>query len=147
MSKTVEDVIRERGFFVTKPKGTSMYPMLRLNCDHICVVRPELPLKRYDVAMFRRSEGVYVLHRVMDVTESGYTFCGDNQCFFDRGITDDMIVGVLDSWFTGEKKHTVRDKGYLRYVRFWCSSMTLRRYILWFCHRFLWRKYRGKSVG
>lgn len=146
MSKTIEEVISEYGYCVKKPKGTSMYPMLRLNCDSICVVRPALPLKKYDVALFKRATGAYVLHRVMEVREDGYVFCGDNQCSFESGVTDDMIVGVLQSWYTGKKEHKVTDRGYLRYVSFWCSSMRLRAYILWFCHKFLWRKYRGKSV-
>jgi hypothetical protein len=82
----------------------------------------------------------------MEVTDEGYVFCGDNQCFTESGVTDDMIVGVLDSWYTGEKKHSVTDKRYLRYVRFWCGSMRRRALILRFCHKFLWRKYKGKSV-
>ncbi len=147
MSKTIEEVISELGVYIVKPKGTSMYPMLRLNCESICVVPAQLPLKKYDVALYKRESGAYVLHRVIDIRDDGYVFCGDNQTFTESGITDAMIVGVLDSWYTTDnKKHTVRDKGYLRYVRFWCKSIRLRGCILLFCHKFLWRKYRDKSV-
>lgn len=146
MSKTIEEVVREYGFFATKPKGTSMYPMLRINCDSVCIVKAELPLKKYDVALYRRKSGSLVLHRIVGFDEKGYVCCGDNQSFYEHGVTDDMIVGVLDSWYIGGKKHSVNDKGYKRYVRFWCSSMFIRKWILFFCHKFLWRKYRGKSV-
>lgn len=146
MTKKIEEIISERGFFITKPKGTSMYPMLRLNCTDIVIVPARLPLRKYEIALFKRPDGKYVLHRVWDIRDDGYVFCGDNQCFTESGVTDDMIIGTLDSWHTGDKEHTVRGRGYRLYVRFWCLSLRLRGLILSFCHKFLWRKYRGKSV-
>jgi hypothetical protein len=134
MNKTIEQVIAERGYIVTKPKGTSMFPLIRSNNDDIYVVKPQLPLNVFDIPVYRRKSGEYVMHRILDKDDKGYICCGDNQWVLEYGINDSQIVGVLKEWYHKNKKHTVEDKGYLRYVRFWCKSLKLRHFILYFCH-------------
>lgn len=136
MLKTIEDVIREKGFYVTRPKGTSMYPMLKDNSNEIVIVKAD-EIKKYDVPLYKRENREYVLHRVIDINDDGYVCCGDNQWVLEFGVKREQIIGKLDRWFKGDKEHTVRDKSYIRYVKFWCKSLRLRRYILWFCHKYL----------
>lgn len=136
MSKTIEDVIREKGFYITVPKGTSMFPLLGYKTNDICVVKVD-ELKKYDVPLYIRDNGEYVLHRIIDISDDGYVCCGDNQLVLERGVRRDQIIGKLDSWYKGDKKHTVRDASYLRYVKIWCRSMGLRRIMLWFCHKYV----------
>lgn len=145
MPKRIEDVVRERGYYVTKPKGMSMFPMIRRSCTDICVVRAKLPLDLHDVPVYKRSDGTYVMHRVLAVRPDGYVCCGDNQWVLEEGVTDDMIVGVLSSWHSGGRAHSTTDKGYRRYVRFWCRSLGLRRFILFFCHK--WWSLRGYGIA
>lgn len=142
MPKKIEDVIAERGFYMTKTKGTSMYPLIKADCSDVCIVKTELPLKKYDVPLYKRSDGKYVLHRVLGKNEDGYICCGDNQWMLEYGVSDDMIIGKLESWYRKEKKHTVNDKGYLRYVKFWCKSLKRRRRLL----KLLWKKNNLKSL-
>ena len=54
------------------PRGTSMLPMLRPGIDSV-VLRP-LPekLKKYDLPLYQRKNGQYVLHRVI-CAEDTYT--------------------------------------------------------------------------
>ena len=144
MPKTIEEVVRERGFHAFKPKGTSMFPLLREGYD-VYVVKPVFPLKKYDVPVYKRADGTYVMHRVLDTDADGYVCCGDNQWVLEHGVTEDMIVGVLDSWYKGKKKHTVRDKSYRRYVRFWCRSLGRRRRML--CVIRKWYGVRGFLGG
>ena len=136
MTKTIEQIILEKGFIVIKPKGTSMYPLLSGNNIDVCITRADEPLKKYDVALYKRDDGTYVLHRVMS-TDDGYTMCGDNQWVLEHGIEQRQIIGRLDSWYKGNRKHTVRDASYLRYVRFWCMSLRLRRVMLWCRYRMM----------
>lgn len=130
MNKTVAEVIREKGYCLLDPKGTSMYPLLRDDCGKVFIVAPEKPLKKYDIALYVRADGSYILHRVMDVTPDGYVMCGDNQWRLEYGVTHDMVIGRLDSWYKGKKRRSVTDKGYLRYTRFWCKSLKRRKRIL-----------------
>ena len=49
MPKRIEDIIRERGFYITKTKGTSMYPLIKGDCSDVCIVRIDGDIKKYDV--------------------------------------------------------------------------------------------------
>ena len=135
MIKKIEDVILEKGFYVTRPKGTSMFPMLKDNCNEICVVKAD-EINKYDVPLYKRESGEYVLHRILDIDEDGYVCCGDNQWVLEHGVKREQIIGKLDRWFKGDKEYTVKDKSYQRYVKFWCKSLGLRHFILWFCHKY-----------
>ena len=146
MAKTIEEVIEEKGFYVTTPKGTSMFPMLRGN-HSILVVKPALPLKKHDVALYRRSNGEYVLHRVMGLNKEGYIFCGDNQWVLEYGITDEQIIATLSEWYKKDRTFTAEDLRYKRYVRFWCKSLKLRHFLLFFCHKFMFLKQLTKEIG
>ena len=134
MIKTIADVIREKGYYVTRPKGTSMFPMLREDRNEICVVRAD-DISAYDVVLYVRDNGAYVLHRIIGIDASGYVCCGDNQWIPEHGVRRGQIIGRLDRWYKGDREYTVRDKAYLRYVKFWCKSLGLRHFILWFCHK------------
>lgn len=139
MIKTIEDIIREKGFYITRPKGTSMFPMLNQNKNEICVIKANADeINKYDVPLYKRENGEYVLHRVIDIDDSGFVCCGDNQWVPEYGVRGEQIIGKLDRWYKGKKEHTVRDASYLRYVKFWCKSLGLRHFILWFCHK-SWR--------
>ena len=130
MSKPIASVIREKGFCMITPKGYSMYPMLKQGRNQVCVVRAEQPLELYDVALYIRSDGTHVLHRVIGFEENSYIMCGDNQWEPEHGITPEMVIGRLDSWYKGKKEYKTDGKRYLRYVRFWCKSLKRRRRIL-----------------
>ncbi len=147
MTKTIEEVISERGYYVTNPKGMSMFPMLREGTGEAYIVKPELPLRRLDVPVYKRRDGTYVMHRVLSVDETGYSCCGDNQWVLEKGVSDSQIIGVLDSWYKNGKKHTVRDKSYLRYARFWSSSLRFRRVLLAFAHGWRRLRYFVRSAG
>ena len=49
------------------PQGTSMLPMIRQGVDSVVVSPVSGPLKRYDLPLYQRDNGQYVLHRVVGV--------------------------------------------------------------------------------
>ncbi len=153
MPKRIEDIIRERGFYITKTKGTSMYPLIKGDCSDVCIVRIDGDIKKYDVVLYIRESGEYVMHRVLDIKDEGCVCCGDNQWELEYGVTRDMIIGRLDSWYKNGERHTVSDKSYLRYVKFWCMSLKLRKLMLktvrlkWKLKEFCYKKYKKVFKG
>lgn len=96
----VIDLMREKldmgGTVTFTPQGTSMEPMLRDGQDVVVLAKPKGRLNMLDVALYRRDDGVYIMHRVIDVDDNGnYIFCGDNRYAKERGIRDDQIIGVM----------------------------------------------------
>lgn len=91
---TFEQVIAEEGVLVYTNVGDSMYPLIKPR-DLLVIKKPELPLKRLDVPLYKRDNGQYVLHRIVKVRENDYLICGDNRVEIESGITDRHIIGVL----------------------------------------------------
>lgn len=93
--KNIESYIERDGIYVTQTVGISMLPFIRQGHSTVLIVPKQGRLKKYDVALFHRRTGEYVLHRVVKVRKDDYVFCGDNQKAWEYGITDDLIVGVM----------------------------------------------------
>ena len=91
-SMNIENVLEEKGVFVSTTVGVSMYPMLRNRKDTIVIKPVHGRLKKYDVPLYQRGSD-YVLHRIVKVTSDGYVICGDNCLNKEYQVTDDDIVG------------------------------------------------------
>ena len=65
---TFEEEIARNGFLLYRNVGDSMLPLIRQGRDLVLVSRkPEGRLKKYDVPLYRRDSGQYVLHRILKV--------------------------------------------------------------------------------
>lgn len=127
MEKTdIEQIMAENGFYITHPKGTSMLPLIREGHATAMIV-PKEHLEKYDVALYRRKNGLYVLHRVVKVKKDSYVFCGDNQCVYEYGVTDDMVIGVMkELWHDGEQTD-ISSKRHLKEIKKHVRNIPLRR--------------------
>ena len=111
----------EAGGTVTfTPSGTSMLPMLRDSKDIVVLKKSPKRLKLFDVALYKRDNGCYVLHRVIGFSDDGtYKMCGDNQFAVECGIREDQIIAVLTSFNRKGKTYTVSSLRYRFYYNFW----------------------------
>ena len=75
----IEEGIKNGGKYRFYPKGVSMLPLLREGIDSVILSLPE-KIEKYDMVLYQRDDGQYVLHRVVDIKDGKYDFCGDNQC-------------------------------------------------------------------
>lgn len=124
----VEEVLRDKGLYVSTTVGTSMYPMLRNRRDTV-IIRPITGrLKKYDVPLYKRGDD-YILHRIVKVTANGYVICGDNCLNREFNITDEQIVGVLRGAYRDDKEVNMDGIRYRLYCRLWVALYPLR-YIL-----------------
>ena len=103
-----------------------MLPMLRQGKD--AVVLSPLPqrLKKYDLPLYRRENGQYVLHRVVKVGEN-YTCIGDNQFRKETGLSQTQMLAVVSAFSRNGKEHSVNEWGYWLYCRIWHYSRPIRR--------------------
>ncbi len=126
-------LIRERlsaGREVTfSPRGVSMLPLLREGRDTVTLASPPEKLKKYDIPLYQRKNGQYVLHRVVRVGET-YTCVGDNQFSLEKGISHEQVIAVCVSFTRKGKVVRVNDPLYRFYSIFWHYSRFPRRAIL-----------------
>ncbi len=116
LNLAAEEVLETEEALVSTTSGISMYPMLRDRKDTIIVKKPTGRLKKYDVALYRRGEH-YVLHRIIKVLPDSYIIRGDNCEAKEYGIKDSQIIGVLDSFYRGERHKALNKFSYKFYVR------------------------------
>ena len=75
-----EEEIRRSGYLLYRNVGDSMLPLIRQGRDLVLISRkPEGRLKKYDVPLYKRDSGQYVLHRILKVRKDDYIICGDNR--------------------------------------------------------------------
>lgn len=139
-----EDVIERDGRLVYTNVGDSMRPLIRQDKDILIIEKPCGRLKKYDVPLYKRDSGQYVLHRVLKVRENDYVICGDNRYCKEYGITDRHIIGVLTAVVRDGKEIPVTDLRYRLYVHLWCDLFPIRAFILKATHFPKWLKRKLK---
>lgn len=105
--------------------GNSMRPMLTDRRDSVTLVRTE----QYAVGqipLFRRDDGAYVLHRIIEVTENGYICCGDNQAIREP-VREDQIIAVVVEFVKNGKHHSVEEGRYRFYSAVWMKLFPIRK--------------------
>jgi hypothetical protein len=115
------------------PRGISMLPMLRQGLDTVTISPVPEKLKKYDLPLYQRDNGKYILHRVIGVGET-YTCLGDNQFAKEYGVRHDQIIGLVTEFTRGERTISAKNKWYQLYCRVWAIIRFPRR---------CWRKLRS----
>ncbi len=129
-NSSFEEILEKEGRLIYSNVGDSMLPLIRQGRDLLIIQRPKGRLKKFDVPLYRRDSGQYVLHRVMEVREDDYVLCGDNRWRKEYGITDRQILGVLTAVVRKGKELRVTDWQYRLYVHLWCCLYPLRSFYL-----------------
>ena len=121
-------VLASGGEFRMYPKGTSMLPLIVQTRDSVVLKRNfEEAARKHDIAFYRRRNGQFVLHRVMDICDDGtYTMCGDNQTELEKGIEKDQIIAYVAGLYRKDKLVDINSGAYKAYVFLWCL-MPVRR--------------------
>ena len=125
-------LIRERldsGQSVTfSPRGTSMLPLLRQGEDSVTLSPLPETLRKYDLPLYQRESGQYVLHRIVKAGET-YTCIGDNQFEFETGLRHDQMIALVTAVTRNGKRVEVSHPAYRLYCRVWTASRPLRRFV------------------
>ena len=108
------------------PRGISMLPMLRQGLDSVILSPPPEKLRKYDLPLYRRTDGKYVLHRVIGTGDT-YTMMGDNQFIMERGIRHEQIIALVTAFVRKDREVSVCAFSYRLYCRVWHFSRPLRR--------------------
>lgn len=125
-NSSIEEAVQS-GHFVVGPHGFSMWPMIRNGIDTVLIEPVNGRLKKYDIPLYKDSLDRYVVHRIIEVTDTGYVICGDGLYTREYDITDDNIIGVVTGFYRREKFIPCTSKGYMFYVKFWVGLICFRK--------------------
>ena len=115
----IERQLEESGYYVSTTVGWSMYPMLRNRRDRIVVLPVgKERLKKYDLPLYRRPDGKYVLHRIIGVREKEYVIRGDNT-YVKEYVPDEWILGYVSEFYRADRHVLTASRGYRLYAKLW----------------------------
>ncbi|MBQ7172573.1 MAG: hypothetical protein IJR88_00415 [Clostridia bacterium] len=117
---SIEEQLKKEGFFVSTTAGYSMWPMLRNRRDRVIIrayAENETP-KINDLALYHRSDGKYVLHRILWVKPTHCIARGDNTFFLEK-VKYKTILGRVTEFYRNDKHHTTDSFLYRLYVWAW----------------------------
>lgn len=115
---SIEQGLEKQERILLQTVGTSMEPLLHERKSSVVIEKPPEKLKKYDVVLFRRPTGEYVLHRVLKVRRGDYLICGDNGIQREP-VGREQILGIMTGFYPDESSRFVScgDEGYRRYLR------------------------------
>lgn len=109
------------------PQGTSMLPFLRENKDTVTIKKITEAPGKYDVVLYKRTNGKYLLHRIVDVKDS-YVLMGDNHFVKEFGIEPSQVIAVMTSFERNGHSYSVNNFWYKIYCRVWYHSRSVRHF-------------------
>lgn len=115
------------------PQGTSMRPTIYGGRDQVVLSPLPERLKKYDLPLYRRDNGQFVLHRIVKAGDS-YTCVGDNQFELETGIRPDQMIALATGFYRKGKYYRVDGLGYRVYIRIWHWTRPVRRFVLGYYH-------------
>ncbi len=105
-----------------------MLPMLVEGRDSVVLSPLPEKLSRYDLPLYQRKNGQFVLHRIVKVADT-YACLGDHQFDLETGLTHDQMIAVVTSFTRKGKDYQVTALSYRLYRCLWFRSRHIRR--LW----------------
>lgn len=133
MSPLINEILLSDGEIVFTVTGNSMAPMLRHRRDKVCLIKaPDQPLHKYDLPLFVRPNGKYVLHRIIGVFDDGYMVIGDNQLTREYPVLHSQVIGIVKAFWRNDKYISCNNPWYRAYCRLWTLLFPLRWFYLIF---------------
>lgn len=127
--------------------GNSMYPLLRNKRDAVTLEKTDMP-KKYDIVFYRRPNGQYVLHRVLNVYKNHLIIAGDGETEREYAVPVSAVMARVTSVIRrnsdGDREYNLNELWYKVYVRLWNFLFPLRHVIIW-CRIKIGRLINGKK--
>jgi len=126
MYAVIKEKIDSGGEVNFNSRGTSMLPMLHFDGDRVILKKADNCLKKYDISLFIRDNGQFVLHRVIKINSNGtYNICGDNQVTVEKEVKKEQIIGVVKAFYRNGKYISCNNFWYKVYCRIWVNTRPL----------------------
>ena len=134
MLPLIEECLENGQSVKFSPRGVSMLPMIRQGKDSVSLSKPPEKLKKFDIPLYRRADGSFVLHRVVKVGKA-YTCIGDNQFVYEKGIDHKQVIAVCTAITRDGKTMSVYSLKWRLYAILRHYSRFPRRVLRGLCRR------------
>ena len=123
IAECMQDAFAQSKTFSFTPYGDSMLPTIQ-NGKHFVTFTQCINPKVYDIVLYRRPSGMYVLHRIVGKLRDGFMLCGDNENTIEYPIYQkDMIAKVIAIRDENGKSISLHCKGLVK--KLWLKKVKL----------------------
>ena len=120
-------VLEKNGTLSFVPNGVSMWPFIKNRSQTVIIESVTTPPVKYDVVFFKRQDGSYVLHRIIEDLGDHYLVKGDS-LFCVEPVKKEQIIGIMTGFYKGRKYIPATDKKYLSKVDKWYKNRAWTRF-------------------
>lgn len=111
--------------------GDSMYPFLRDSIDSVELTKGNFEqLSRGDIVMIQRTNGYYVMHRVIRKNKDCFFIVGDAQQWIEGPLYLEQLVAVVSAIWRKDKRIPCSNRWWRLLSGFWIYLRPLRYFIL-----------------
>lgn len=132
------ETLESKGVLAFVPHGNSMWPFLKNGKQTVIIEKkPAQRLKPLDVVFYKRNDGAFVLHRIVQVIDGGYLTRGDS-LFTIETISEESVFGVMQGFYKGKDFVYATNEKYLKKVEKWYKDtwlINLRKRIFHFFNK------------
>lgn len=116
LSPIILEILDKKIDIIMPVTGTSMNPMLKHKKDKVILTSCDKSnLRKGDIPFYKRSNGKYVLHRIVKVNEESYDLCGDNQYIIEKNVPKNNVIAVVKAFERDGKMYRCNDIMYRMY--------------------------------
>lgn len=123
----LEKLLQDGNIIEIKPQGYSMYPLFTPGRDFARIEQIPIDLfQKGDVALYRREQGILVLHRICKITNDGFYMVGDNQSEIEGPLSPEQLKGKLIVFVRKGHIYTVNHPLYRFQSKLWLWMLPIR---------------------
>lgn len=123
----LEKLLQDGNIIEIKPQGYSMYPLFTPGRDLARIEQiPTDMFRKGDVALYRREQGILVLHRICKITDKGIYMVGDNQSEIEGPLSPSQLKGKLVGFVRKGQSYTVDHPLYRLQSSLWLWMLPIR---------------------
>ena len=128
----IEPLLKAGACIQIYPQGYSMYPFIDPRRDEVVLAGIEegSALRRGDVVLYRRENGMLVLHRIYKIGQDGLYLLGDHQTAIEGPVRREQVKGKMTGMVRDGRYMAVGNPGYRMLSVVWLWLRPARRVIM-----------------
>ena len=128
----IEPLLKAGACIQIHPQGYSMYPFIDPRRDEVVLAGIEdgSALRRGDVVLYRRENGMLVLHRIYKIGQDGQYLLGDTETDIEGPVRREQVKGKTNGMVRDGRYMDVGNPGYRMLSVVWLWLRPARRAIM-----------------
>ena len=128
---TFEDQLAKTGKLIYTNKGDSMMPLIQQDRDLLIIEPIHGRLKKYDVPLYKRDSGQYVLHRIFSMEGDKLVLMGDGNIQGHEHCALNEVAAKAVAVVTARGRHHDLYAPWRQHaMRLWWRLLPVRRWLL-----------------